>query len=230
MPKIPPEIQQKYGKILFADHERFKQKGTGKEKNTFIENDKFANALDFVTTNFGDKITKDIIKTFEALLKSKKYYPEVLDPGNPKEVLRGFTLTHKLNKQKYDETLKVAKTLKYANRLVNQRKFDGIKYVILPKQMTYKPRTYAESWTVSEQIASGFSAMGYNRKANPPSASVIISCKPPKNELLFNPEFTNTLSYKEFEVIRLSNKPIKCTAYIAQKDWNSFVTGIPPFF
>ena len=229
MPRVPPEIQERYGKILFAEHEKFKQKGAGKEENTYIENDKFHALVSFVNSNYGPNITRDIISFFKILVKHKKYYPEVLDPGNPKELLRGITVGWNIDKRKYDEVLKIAKTLKYANRLVNQRKFDNSKFIKLPKQITYRPRTYVESWTVSEGIAVGFSGHDYMRRSEPPHAGMIISCKPPKSEMLFNPDFTNSLTFQEHEIVRVSDKPIKCDAYIDKMHWNSFVSLIPRF-
>jgi len=83
------------------------------------------------------------------------------------------------------------------------------KYLIA--KVDYKSGHPIQSWTSKFVIADGFSMSGDGQEI-----SVVIEIEIAKNEGFFSPEISNKLfsRHNEFEVLRLSNKPTTCMAYI----------------
>ena len=221
-------IEDKYGKILFGEIRKLK------EPDTNYEEDQFNDLMNFLSTSYGRGLNNDIVKTFKELLKLKKKFPKVLEPPKYKELYRGFT-ANSLSKgsDKYKEILKlVEKSLEDPSKLdkyprITTGHHKDLKFVKLPKSLkyTYKPRSEVQSWSTDKGVASRFTNIQTDTLGTAiiGRISCIIAGNPPRNEMLFNDKFVNlaltrgrTEDNGEFEVIRISKKPVKCEIYIAE--------------
>ena len=228
------EFEDKYGKILFGEHSKFH--GSEKETDTVIEEADFLDLMDFVEESFGKNITRDIINAFKRLLemKNKNHYTDVLKPPtNFKKMYRGFVVSKKSSAKRYNEILKIANETKDPMKRVRRfrSRYGKLEYIELPKPIIYRPWTEIQSWTVEEKVGTYFGEVSWDNgshgREKPPAAKAILECKPPAKDMLFNPNFTNTLlDWQEFEVMRISKSPIRCTVYIMKDDWPAFVGGI----
>ena len=219
-------IEDRYGKILFGEIRKLK------EPDTNYEEDQFNDLMNFLSASYGKGLNNDIIKTFKELLKLKKKFPKVLEPPKYKEVYRGFTTTSAGGGSKYKEILKlVEKSLEDPDKLDTYKKIatghhKDLYFVKLPKNLkyTYKPHSEIQSWSTSSQIAAKFTNIIADTVHRPMinNISCIIAANPSRNEMLFNDRFVNlaltrgsTEDKGEFEVIRISKKPVKCEVYVS---------------
>jgi len=85
-------------------------------------------------------------------------------------------------------------------------------FSMIDSSFKYKPMREIESWTTDVKRAMEFSKAweGSNN-------SIIVKATFPKNDLLFNTKFTNTISWAEYEILRISNKTVTCELYIQPK-------------
>ena len=219
-------IKDKYGKILFGDIRDLK------ERDTEYEYEQFEDLREFIGSSHGVSLNANIIQTFKELLKLKKKFPKVLEPPKYKEVYRGFVAWASRGDKHKEITSLINKALENPDKFIER---DSL--VIGPKKeyhfyklaknlkYTYKPHSEIQSWTTSSDSAAAFTNISLDmrrKEVNINMLSCIIAAVPARNEMLFNDKFVNLVytdgtseDRGEFEVIRISKRPIKCDVYIS---------------
>ena len=214
--KIPSKIAEKYGKILFGELDFSK---LGFEPDTPLEKDQLNDIREFLHGRHGSKLDADMIKVFKSLAKLKKTYPEFLEPDNYKELFRGILLNRFAGKVNSPIRLLYQKVrdIMINTPIEKFKNYDNHWYVI-PDKMTYTPMSPVQSWSTKFRVASGFGGGGASSRTSEEIKSVIIA-NPPRKEMLFNTKFTNGVDdYLEYEVIRLTDKPIKCQILVRHNE------------
>lgn len=200
------ECLEKFGNYLFGEFKKWYGKEV--EKDTPFESELWDKLLDFIRGEYENKRKdKILINGFKLLKKCKNEYSDILIPENVDIIYRGI----------YLETPENVINKLEGNLSQNNKIF------------TYNASSKIQSWADDKEIAHDFAT--FNRF----DWGIILKTKPPKNEILFNSYFLNDLikyvtskQYKEEEIIRVSDKPIKCEYQIVDgnniiKDFNETI-------
>lgn len=190
--KVSQDCIDKFGEELFGNFLG------GKEADTEYEDYVFKRVEDFVDGGGNQSQAK---KAFMDLKDCMKDYPDILEPPS-RTLFRGTKireLPNNLNLSKFDDMRKILKLPHKDHHVVF-------------KNYTYKPRGEIQSWTTSRKIADEFVGEHHGYGG-------VLYASFPKSELLFNTSFMNKISIKklgssEYEVVRISKKPVKCILYL----------------
>ena len=221
-PKKPISIEEKYGKYLFGEtHDKPTAKNP--EKDTKVERDLLFDVVLEYWHGGSSRTEND--KRWTELMKIKKYYPHALKEGPYLYQYRGLelgTLLKKENFMKYQKflgkrTLEGFKNITYKDKDEYDIKsfktsmFSGWRLIhtehrslvlLGSYQMTYKPKSLAESWAVKVDVSDKFTQ----------GEGIILRTKIPKNQMLFDPKKYD--DDDEYETVRVSKNTIKCQVLI----------------
>ena len=87
------DAEKLFGQHLFGELRKLNELDTPFEAEQFIQ------VKGFIDEFYGKKLTSEVIETFKTLLKYKKDFPKVLDPGNYKVLYRGMRASRDRNKK-----------------------------------------------------------------------------------------------------------------------------------
>ena len=192
------KIEDEFGEYLFGGY-------FGSEKDTPIESKIFELVVDYFKEN--KTIPQKYIDKLESL---KKEFPEILKPF--KHHKTAWRKTMSSDDDKLTEWLEKNKS---------KVREEG-EYFVFPNYI-YKPKSSLQSWSTSMRAVSYFTPMkhgsgGYVR--NKGSVELILETKI-DDTFLFNTKFTGEVGYTdEFEIVRVSKKPIKCDLWLTYKELN----------
>ena len=215
------EIRKKFGRVLFGDWQRSERLTKRIEKDTKYEKKIFSliyNEWFWNNTWASAKKNNKVLQTLKELSEIKDNYPTILKPD---PVSKYPILYRALIVKRTDEDLR-----KFHKKLFTQRKnyeivdkkFGRVIYKLGEEAHQYKPKKEAESWTISFKHAFKFiRSVDTNYGTdyfNAGKPFIIYAAKVPEEERLFKLKFTNTLfETPEYEIVRLSNNPIKASMY-----------------
>ena len=225
------KTEEKYGKILFGNLRKLP------EKDTKLERETLRKVYDFIHDSFGKYMSKSVSEVLHELLKIKKEYPDVLEPNSYSQLYRGITLQSRRpgHEKMFEDVKKQILAIPATDLKQLQKHRYSKNYFELPKPITYKPLSEVQSWTLSSDVATIFSGENELREG---TISVFFAAKPPRKEMLFNTDFTNTAGNyalsgpnyigAEHEIVRISKKPLKCKVLVyaslmnPEKQWQEF--------
>ena len=209
-------IRKQFGDILFGDWQYKKRLRPEREKDTKYESAVFKEIQRWFG---GGMASADIQKTIEYMSKMKKYYPELLKPDSMSRIpklYRGIprTAVNWEEQTKYSEFDRNIEIKSRDPDIEEDKIIQNYRLVKTKKDITYKPFRMAESWTIS--IRSAIDIM-VNHFWSDPKSVIIYEAVVPDEERLFKIKFSNKMfPTKQYEVVRVSNKPIKATAYLIE--------------
>ena len=184
--------EQRFGEYLFGTYRNLPEEDTERESEIFNSLKKF------VKSEFGRDLEQDFLNTVKDLKQVKDEYPEILKP-NVNKIWR-------LSTTSVEELVNL--NIKEMVENNNIFEMDG-RPLIDMGETTYKANSTVQSWT--SDIGSMLTHINW-----PPSLIYEWDISSTDN-LLFNSNFLNQLSMdlhnkSEYEVIRISNEPIKVKA------------------
>jgi hypothetical protein len=190
------ECEKRFEKVLFGDPQNLL--GTlPSEPDTKREHDIYRQLRSWFGKSQSDPST---ISAFRDMEGCKKYFKEQLAPPYGKRVYRGTSIP-----------IEEWKKLRIEAE-ANDKKYEykGSKWIRWGMPYEYKAKSKLQSWTLQISTAaefSGKSARDITRQ------SVVIETFIPRstNDWLLSLKFSNKMNaMKESEIIRLTNKPLKC--------------------
>ena len=197
--RITPELEKKFGRILFGDFQRQAGLTTKTEKDTKYEREVYDNLYHWI---YGEQNIRKVQNNIIELSRLKDNYPTLLKPDSIKrfpKLYRGLYGDRVRSWGKHEG--------EYVGRVGKRR---PAKLMKAKEMIYYKPKRICESWTTSKTSAYEFLKM--NRPYFDPRRAIIIEAKVPIEERLFKLKFTNNI-HDENEVVRVSNKPIDAVVY-----------------
>ena len=223
--RIPLTVEKKFGRVLFGDWQFKNGIRSEYEKDSEYEEEVFRQ-LGYWFRGDGSywRVQEKIIE----LSKLQKYYPTLLKPDSSSrfpKLYRGLTVFNTVaenqlgdyfrhfqnDKRRYTMGKSEVKTRDEITKKLNKsrgvtRQNFNIERSV--KKFNYQSRHFAESWTLSLQSAIDISKNHFHRH---PNVTVIMEAEVPDEERLLKIRFTNTMykHQKQYEVIRISNNPIK---------------------
>ena len=238
---IAPDMEKKFGRVLFGDWQKQHGFRTEKERDTEYEKQIF-HYMDswFKGAHYLEEVQDAMIE----LSKLKDDYPTLLKPTqreNTKYLYRGVRM-NKLegemarniwdsdisHDKKYKDhelpVLDVKRRDKSDLRDIKhmwsddwiEKQFN--KYILYKSKepILYQSRQTAESWTLSMKSAIDVLV---NHFAVRPYDVIVFEAEVPTEERLFSIKFTNKMysRQKQYEIIRVSDKPIKAQVYRIEK-------------
>ena len=216
---ITPDLEKKFGRVLFGEWQHKKKMRSDREKDTAYEGE----LLYYVESWFAGKTSgKFVQKRMIELSKIKDNYPTLLLPdpaANFPKLYRGIAKGFKPEETEhyFGQNAKNTKDIhieKSGDRKIRMRnQVYQLKKTI--NSTTYKPKRIAESWTTSVKFAIDIL---HNHLGEDTLNIVIIEAKVPENERLLNIQTSNNMySMKQNEIIRVSNKPIEAKLYYVER-------------
>ncbi len=191
--KVPKEIALKFGEVLFGTHRNAGEEDTNYEAGLFNK------LMDWIEGGYMfSKPQATITKVFKELKSLRDYYSDILTP--------------------YATTLYRATRVDYKTLSFKDFKEVDTYWMISKKEYTYKPKSFAQSWTTSEDNAMDF--VGQDKDYDD---KVILKAKFKKDDLLFKSSFLNSIgdaigfTREENEVIHIGKSPIKVKYLINSK-------------
>ena len=199
--------KQLFQKILWGELK--KVYGKTIELDTDFEKYAMAELINWIETNNRGIGNNDTFSTVvKKLLLYKNKYPIILKNDN-NVLYRG---TDNFSGKGYNQFQKIInKDISVAEKKkLNKQKINGKTYYEF--LLTYKSANEVESWTTKIERAPNF-------------GTYILKAKISDKELLFNTDFTNKLTNeilrtKEYEILRISKKPIDVIVYISKDELN----------
>ena len=200
--KLSPELEKKFGRILFGEWMQQEGMTRREEPDTRYE----SSVLDFVRgwcvgRHRDTKVQNKIIE----LSRIKDDYPTLLMPDslNKYPVLYRALYGKQFSKWRHNDNSEKVGKIKSGNIY---------KY---PKKFEYKPQKICEGWTISKR--SAFEFMSGNVAYFDPRKVIILEAEIPLDERLFKIKFLNTLTKnQESEVIRVSKNPVMANVYYVE--------------
>ena len=221
------EIRKKFGRILFGDWQRSERLTRHTEKDTKYERKIFSILYNqwFWNSSWSSTKRNNVLNVLEELSELKDNYPTILkpDPASKYPVLYRALIVKRTDKElkKFHKKLFIQRK----NYEIVDEKFGRVVYKLGDKDVhQYTPKREAESWTISFKHAFKFIrtvstnyGTDYSNAGRP---FIIYAAKVPEEERLFKLRFTNKIfETPEYEIVRLSNKPIEASMYyIIHKD------------
>ena len=227
---ITPNLEKKFGRVLFGDFQHTHGIRSDHEKDTEYEEEVFK------TLNMwfgGQSSRQEVQATIKGLSKLKDNYPTLLKPEPSSKFpylyrgLYNFDISTHDYKNAFIQQVRSKhasdddniETMNIKTRDADVKKFKPhkqIEYIKDSNQAIYKPIYAAESWTVSLKMAVDILV---NHFGEPPNDVMILKAKVPDSERLFSLRFTNKVYVmKQFEVVRVSKQPIKCEIFHIKGD------------
>ena len=217
---ITPDLENKFGRVLFGDWQYKNGIRPDHEKDTEYEEQIFQDINDWYN---GGQFTIDSQRAMIELSKLKDNYPTLLKP-NPSSkfpyLYRGMDISmmydqHKRFFRRGDREVDDEQPINFKSRDTNpwrDRRTTSAKFVKAKEPINYKPRRTAESWTVSLKLAIDMSVNHFGRQMH---HTVIVKAKVPDEERLFKIQVSNKLYpyMKQYEIIRVSEKPIEAELF-----------------
>jgi hypothetical protein len=121
-----------------------------------------------------------------------------------------------------ERTVDRLKQYKYTGEITTLEGFGG-KELYLVSTVKYKSRYAVQSWTPKLKVAREF-ASGHGKADGSRSYGVVMEIDITDKESFLSPEIVNSISsYKESEVLRVSDKPTTVTAYVSWKNLGRFL-------
>lgn len=192
------ESTTEFGKILFGEFKEFY--GSVKEPCTEYEKKVFSELGKFISDKYTERTASAfLIKALKLLKKYENLYSNIVKPDRTK-LFRGTTLP-------YNERYKIEK-IEMDNDWVQG-------------EFIYSGKKEIQSWTINFDTAYRYAQNGFSEKNLP----IVLKYNFPEHDIIFNTKFTNAVclkfhnNTKENEIIRLNNKPIKCTVIVDKDDW-----------
>jgi hypothetical protein len=183
-----------FGNYLFGEWKNFYKKEI--ENNTIIEKQIWNIIRDFIRGEYSDKSKDNIlIDSLKKLKQCISIYPKVLESPKTK-FYRGTNI--------YFDYIKD----------YNLKEYDSEFYII--KDYIYKPKSIIQSWTNNIDIA-----ISYGTEMNYDDSIGGVLIKKDNKDMIFNPNFLNTISFNEFESIRIGNE-LKCDLLVNKKHIEKF--------
>lgn len=185
------KAEELFGQELFGELRGLQERDTEFEKKVFSEIEKFINS---------NKKSKEFVKFMKLLRDSKIHFPDVLKT-DAKTVYRGSTIpSEELSEYLNKESIK---------------KFG--KNVIEIPNYTYYPKGQVQSWSKNTKVVLRDFALSMNMKLIPVMYETKVD-----DDFIFSTKITNFIAMysgypKEYEIIRVSDKPIKTTLYIIEQ-------------
>ena len=192
--------EKDFEKVLFGDLKKSTEKDTKVEKSIFQKLKRFI-------TNPSPDNKEAAHKALQYLKKFKEIFPGDLKSQH-EIAYRGTVMNAEEFKEKF-------------SKIINKKMYKNGKIIKIP--FTYRAKSEIQSWTTNESVAKKFSEkMPYIKKRASQMRSnipLIVTTKI-DDTFLFNPTLTNrvTEKYTEYEVIRLSKRPKRCTLIIDTRD------------
>lgn len=202
---IPTHIKDRFGQVLFGSARGEYEKDTAYEIEIYRKVYSYFSGAGMLHDSKMDKIEK----AFNELLSVKDYYPDVLSPVSDLRgfIFRGVPLDNKVIIDKFQKT-----------GLLNPLNYEVISgNRAVARNITYVPRHYIESWTIDPSFAKKMGSQGSEN-----DDYILFETKSYNSKnFLFSIEFTNLINVtllgkieEEYEILRLSNSPLKVNAVI----------------
>lgn len=215
--ELPPQVEEEFGRVLFGDWQYAQGLRPDHEKDTEYEKMVYHEVVRWFKGAADEEAIQHIMQQLSSV---QEYYPTLLKPDSSSRFpwLYRSVASMDLKKQfigKFSPPPTQRKKLNFKSRMRMRAGIEKRSELIInamPEPVQYKPRQLAESWTVSLQSAIDIQV---NYFLENPKHIVIFQAPVPDAERLFKLKFTMKMftNTKEFEVIRVSNRPINAMLY-----------------
>lgn len=195
------EVIRKFGEFLFGD-------ALGQdERDTEIESEYFSKIKNFVIGHFNNTSKSKIVNVLKSLHDIKKDYPDVLVPE-----------TNKLYRSTFLSNEQI--------KSLGEKSSYKTDISIFEKGYVYKAKDIVQSWSANLNAVSQFQEVSLNDYAVDLEEvkPVILYTEIPEDQILFSFEFLNHIAYGtnvEYEIVRVSRQPLKCTVLVNDIIWDS---------
>jgi hypothetical protein len=186
------KAQELFGKELFGELRNKTERDTDFEKDVLNQIKKFVSS---------NKPTHELYSFLKILRDSKVHFPDILKP-DAKIVYRGSGIPHE--------------EIPDYSKLKPQLKNKTSVYII--NNFTYYPKGEIQSFTKKFKIAADQFSMSTHIRNTPIIYEVQVDDDFVMSSELMNIINKNVALNKEYEILHVSNKPLKCKLYILNPD------------
>ena len=218
---ILPDIEKKFGRVLFGDWQYENGVRPEHEQDTEYEERVFTMVQNWF---WGKTYDLDIQETLEGLSVLKDNYPTLLKPDSAQRfpyLYRALRMPlpftepdRELTKMPMDYEPEMSDiSIKSRSRVRGTfQQVQNYQMIDTKQTIMYHPKATAESWTVSLKSALDIQT---NHFGNFASKIAVIKAAVPDEERLFKLKFTLKMyqSMKQFEIVRVSDNPIQAEVF-----------------
>ena len=213
---ITPEMEERFGRVLFGDWQYSKGLTKERERDTEYEKKVFELLQEWFA---GGQLDENVQKAMRALSLLKDNYPTILKPDKTEFLYRGLEFAFREPSDDFPDVFELENIKDHDLELkkgtymsaIDKSKFQIFK---VPRTYTYRPEKYAESWTTSLEMAINIFA---NHFTSDTDEVIYIKARVPMEQRLFGLHFTNTMYglMKQNEVIRVTTDPIEVEVFVS---------------